>query len=259
MKIRILLATAICLAAGIVILVVWLHSYDKSPYLLNKRELIEFTKRAEHGDGVAARCLGFHYDYLRDEGRMLYWFRKSAENGNQESKLDMYYILMNFRHIEPQERKEALENLIQAAAMNYPPAEQELASLYFEGKLLKKDIELAQMLATKAAESGDKSAMEYLPVILMDRKVNRSDLIEAYKWTIIALSRIDSESVSARHLREQEEEILRKISEDGKVTKEEIINEASKLAQIQNKKIPKSPDIIELKNREMYEVCHPKL
>lgn len=116
-----------------------------------------FEESAENGNSYAQQCLGeWFYNgtgvFPKDRDLSFYWYRKAAENGENESQ---------FR----------------------------ISNMYFTGYGIEKDPRKGFMWCKKAAEQGYQEAQYSLGVYYHLGLGTISNKIKAYAWTLVAASR----------------------------------------------------------------------
>lgn len=196
----------------------------------NRHQLSLLTQKAENRDAKACWCLSaFYYD---DETIEQYWLRKSAEYGYSEAQYHLYSYLI---HKSFGQEIEAVEWL-KKAADNNNFAQSELGKLYREGKIIKQDLQQSEFWYRKAANGGLISAMLYLAIFLPEQYDNKSMIIEAYSWAVVAQLRSPPQSSYADEARKRQEMIIKKAKTLG-FDKDTITRESKPIIEEMAKKI----------------------
>lgn len=116
------------------------------------QQVLDLQKQARAGDAGAQYLLGFMYaegqGVAKDEAEALKWYTKAAEQGHADAQLS-------------------------------------LAMMYAEGRGTAKDDKQAIKWYTKAAEQGNANVQVILAAMLANAG-GTDQLIEAYKWTLLA-------------------------------------------------------------------------
>jgi hypothetical protein len=176
---------------------------------LSSDEVKELTPLAERGDVDACSRLRFHYSDAGQDERGLYWLRKGAAYGDPNAQVFLFELLTGYR--KPQYYKDALAWLEKAAINNYPPAQLRMGELYKDGGIVDPDLNKAAYWFQKGANNGYRHSMLYLSELMTERAKIRRELIEAYKWTMIALSGVESQTPFGREVSQQQETIIKKV------------------------------------------------
>jgi TPR repeat protein len=207
------------------------------PYYLTNKKIKAYTIKAENGDIIACWRLHLHYQGIDKNDKAEYWLRKAATYGDPKAQADMAYFLQRIK--DPQSHQEAIDWLNKADKINYAFAQKELGKIYYEGKITDKDIKQAEYWYRKAALNGDEVAMDTLSKLLIENYHDRRSYIEAYKWSGLALSRVDPQSALAIWSREKQSLVLKNIKQLGIDEKAFIVE-----AEVEKTKIEKQIPII---------------
>ncbi len=176
---------------------------------LTRKEVKELTQKAERGDREA--CYRLSVYYAEDEQKALYWLRKGAVYGDPRAQYSLYGILKK----RPGSQEEAIQLLKKAAEQQYAFAQLVLGRSYRDGDIAVRDSKQAEYWFRKAANNGETSAMLDLSRLLTEKHKDKAGLSEAYKWSVLALSGSNEESLFAKELRQQQTAIIRKAKELG--------------------------------------------
>ena len=172
---------------------------------LGKTEVGQLTKRAKEGSGEACWCLSLYY--MKDDEQALYWLKKGVTYGNSSAQYHMYSILANKN---PDKAVDALELLKKSAIQDNVYAQNELGDLYRDGKIVERNWDQAEYFYRQAGRNGYKPAMYNLAKLLTEKSSKKATLVEAYKWSVIALFLSHEKSVFADDLRKQMDLIIEK-------------------------------------------------
>jgi len=182
---------------------------DRCGYRLSSIEVRELTPLAEQGDIDACSRLRFHYSDADQDERAHYWLRKGATYGDPNAQVVLFELLTGYRN--PQYYKEALVWLKKAAINHYPPAQLRMGELYKVGGIVDRDLNKAEYWFQKGANNGYRRSMLYLSELITERAKTIRELIEAYKWTMIALSQVELQTPFGREVSQQQEITMKKV------------------------------------------------
>lgn len=190
------------------------------------------TQKARKGDARACWCLSLYY--LEEEGdERLYWLRRGAELGNDEAQMALYETLKIHSLFLPDE---ALGWLRKAAAQGNVSAQRELGHLSRTGRYVKRNAKEAEYWYIRAARQGNDGAILDLSTFLAETAKGQRDLVNAYSWTIVALSRIEKKSGFVRLFMDLQQVILKKAAELG-YERESLLQDARSQAMVDGKLI----------------------
>ena len=161
-------------------------AYENEEYA----EAIEsFREAAEDGNADAQFNLGLMY--LKGEGvdedyaQALEWFTKSAEQGNVRAETNLARMYAQGKGVAP-DYGTAVSWFRKAADQGYPDAQYSLGVLYVTGNAVPLNYKQAQDLFQKAADQGNASAQYQLGLMYFKGKGMKPDLVEGYKWMVLA-------------------------------------------------------------------------
>jgi TPR repeat protein len=147
----------------------------------------EINLNVEITDAATQLRSGFRYfkgdGVTQDYKQAIYWFTKSADQGNVIAQTTLGYIYQKGEGI-PQDYAQAIQWYTKAAEQGSADAQRNLGLLYFNPDGAPKDYKKALVLLTKAAEQGDLSAQHNLGV--MSERGNGAatpkDFKQAFYW-----------------------------------------------------------------------------
>ncbi len=202
-------------------------------FYLAPMEVEHLRTAARFGDGSAAYKLWEYFALWRfDEKRSLYWLRRSAENGNIGSEVNLGHELM--RDPAKGRRGEAAFWLVKAEKQagrhtewqnyNYGYIQCLLGDLYLKGKAVAKDVPQAVAWFEKAALNSDTNALVSLALIYAGQSRGAfrlgitngpvslaeeyeiagdrcSNVVSAYAWGSVALRKIPEPSITGQELK----------------------------------------------------------
>ncbi len=154
------------------------------------------TKAGEDGDIEA--CWALYIYYVEDEKKELYWLQKAVNYGDPRAKT---YLADRLLMQDGRDKSKALVLLNEAAEKNYADAQDQLGEFYKEGKYVNADLSKAEYWLRRAANNGRTLSMINLAELLTTTHADYKAFVEAYKWTLISLMRVEEKSVYAKDTR----------------------------------------------------------
>jgi TPR repeat protein len=150
------------------------------------------TAQAELGDVFSDQKFG-HVDFPQ----AVIWYRKAAEQGQREGQfgLGLHYLLGKG---VPQDKAEAQRWLTPAADRGHPYAQLLLGRMFEQGDGVAPDAVAAAHYYELAANFGLPRAQYWLGLMLA---ANRSDVMAAYKWLVLAQDVVKESAAPAQDLR----------------------------------------------------------
>ena len=175
--------------------------------VLTKNDVKKLIYKAEmNNNGEACYCLTRYY--LKNEDQYEYWLQKAIVNDNARAQLAMY-LKLTMR--TPKNTEEAIDYLRKSADQNnYTVAQNELGSLYQEGRILNRDWRQAEHWFRRGIDNGNTFSMYYLSCLLTENRRDLKGLTEAYKWLEIAKSRTSQDSTLISRIVTQKNNIINK-------------------------------------------------
>jgi TPR repeat protein len=162
-------------------------------------------RAARLGDAFAEAALGQIFadgiGVKRDYDRSIVWYRKSAEQGQRDGEfgLAMHYWLGQGVASDPQQ---ARDWFALAAAQGHTNSQYNLGVMYESGKGLAPDLDAAISYYQMAAEQGVANAQYRLGRLLKDRHASSADLVNAYRWLVLAQDKVEGSASAAAELRQ---------------------------------------------------------
>lgn len=178
---------------------------DHRGFQLTSDELVQLKKIAEQGDAEACWCLYRYYE--EDEEDSTYWLRKGSILGDPRAQYLLASTLLNSKPSDADvNSKEALILLRKAADQNEIIAQKVLGDYYYQGKFVARDWKQSEYWYRRSATNGCVTAILPLSIVLTDNN-NFNGLVEAYKWTVIDLSR-NSQQISYNNKIKQQQLLI---------------------------------------------------
>lgn len=126
----------------------------------NQQMAFKWLNRAAHQDDVIAQAyLGEIYSLQQNYEKALEWYNKAADQGNGRALLGLGNMHLNGNGV-PQNKKQGVTLIRQAAEAHEVAAQKYLALLFFFDDLIPKDTVQAYKWAYLAAISGEAEAVE---------------------------------------------------------------------------------------------------
>ena len=162
-----------------------------------RRAASNYLEAANLGHGIAQFNLGLMYyrgmaGFASDEAEAVYWFRKSAEQGNADAQLklgEMYALGMGV----PVDYVEAVRWISEAAELGQVVAQVNLGRIYADGDWVAEDDLEAVRWIRKAAEQGSAIGQYSLAQLFENGEGVVKDVVQAYAWISIAAARGDEQ------------------------------------------------------------------
>lgn len=130
--------------------------------------LREFTAAAEAGDAEAQYSLAQLYEngqgVLRDPDKILYWYRKSAQQGYDLAQNNLGFMYENGEGV-PRDFVEALRWYRLSAEQGYAVAQYNLGSMYARGAGIAHDYIQAYLWTALASGQGDRGAADNMQIL----------------------------------------------------------------------------------------------
>jgi TPR repeat protein len=150
-----------------------------------------FRKSADSGHAMGQVTLGLIYregshGVKKNPEQAVDWFRKAASQGNPNGQSELGFMYERGEGL-PQDDREAVRWYALAAAQGLPVAQFDLAYMYENGNGVASDPQKALELYESAAVSIP-TARHNLAVIYFNGKLVHKDLVLAYKWALLAVS-----------------------------------------------------------------------
>jgi hypothetical protein len=213
--------TIICFI-GLIAAFIAVFGQSHEGFPLSREELAELKDKGERGDYEACNCLVLYYE--EDEKEYNYWLLKGASYGDPRAEYSMYNHLTHAfynKGEDPQLVRQAYEYLKSAASKEHTRAQAQMGDLYRDGgdrirdKVnpilnIKQDWQKAAFWYRRASSNGDYFVMVRLSELLPQNSNAKKDLIEAYKWTIIAQPRFNRKSSLYDKTEKQQKAIVAK-------------------------------------------------
>jgi len=247
---RIILSISITIICFVGLIVAFMGIFGESHtgFSLSRKELTELKEKGEHGDIEACHCLVIYYEEYEKEYD--YWLLKGASYGDPRAEYSMYNHLTHafYKGNDPQLVRQGFEYLKSAASKEHTRAQSQLGDLYRDGgdrirdKVnpilnIEQDWQKAAFWYRRAATNGDYFAMGHLSELLLQNSNAKKDLIEAYKWAIIAKPHLNRQSSLYDKTEKQQKAIFAKVKRLH-LNATVIIKSAQTLAQQEAKHIP---------------------
>ena len=225
-------------------------SYAEPSKHLSAKELKGLEEKGNRGDVEAIACL-FEYYMYEDRKEAVLWARVGDKYADAKSRYHLGLLLVSSN--DAREREDGIIAWKKSAEQNYFLAQDELARLYENGKVIKKDLRMAEKWYGSAAMQGDPSAMRELVRLMTDRAKDISTLSEAYGWTFLMLKRATSKwsqpVVGKTH--DAQRAIVRRAKDSG-VDEKQVLSRAEAWAKKQDSKVPMSDPMDRQKSRCKY-------
>lgn len=143
-------------------------------------------QQAEAGDAIAQTALATVYlaglgGVTKDDSEAARWTRMAAEQGFPPAEYDLALLYYTGRGV-PKDDAESARWLQRAADKNVAPAQNNLALLYATGQGVPKDMSKAAGLFRKAADQGFAEAENNLGVLYANGEGVKKDIKQAKKW-----------------------------------------------------------------------------
>jgi TPR repeat protein len=126
----------------------------------------------------------------------LTWYRKAAEQGDGEAQVALGLINAQGDNVKV-DYNEAVRLFSEAAGAGFKEGQYNLAYAYFSGLGIAKDDAKALELFKKAANQGSVWAQSNLGFMYGNGRGTPQNLVEAYKWSLIASKRGDKSAEKA--------------------------------------------------------------
>lgn len=211
-------------------------------------EISKLKKLAAAGDGEACLCLAVYYEDNKNDNKSNEYLRKGAYYGNPHAQYLSASMLLGKSSIEQMQDGFILLN--KSAEKNFADAQNSLGDILSPHKCnklyidainalgIKDDQKKSEYWYRKSAKNGHLMAMQNLAWSLTKQHDNKNDrLLDAYRWSLVAISRSDPKSVLSDDLRQLQFEIL-KIASGSGYELEEFKETATKLANIEQASVP---------------------
>lgn len=211
-------------------------------------EVSKLEKLARDGDGEACLCLAAYFENNKNEDKANEYINKGAYYGNPHAQYLSASMLLTKNSIEQMQAGFILLN--KSAENNYADAQYSLGDILSPHKGnkvyinaikalgIKYDLNKSEYWYRKSGENGHLLAMHNLAQLLTKQHNIKNDrLLNAYKWSLIAISRSDPKSVLSNDLRQLQSQILKIASESGYVL-ESFKKSATKMATEEMTKVP---------------------
>jgi TPR repeat protein len=207
-------------------------------------EIPVLASKAEKGDVVAACRLRWHYEYCEDDKeKATYWLRKGVAYGDAKSQYHYASMLLERNSTPPvKDIAEGIELMKKAAEQDYGIAQRLLGDYFRDGKYVPTDLKQSEYWYRRSAGNGVLTGMYKLADFLTANSHDPKGLTEAYKWSVIALSRAGSDTSFGKEIKQQQVNIFRK-AEVFKMKVSLLKRKVEAQAEIDNKRIPQ--DIFE--------------
>ena len=143
----------------------------------NKKETYKWAKKSAEGNWSGAFAqLAFCYEYgigtRRNKAKALAWYIKAAEEGDVE--VQNHLAQEHFGRIKIEETDENKEKILKWARMGAKlgnaDAQFKLGTIYYEGKIVEPDHQLAMYWLKKAYEEGKDAAFDVIKEICMAKR-----------------------------------------------------------------------------------------
>ena len=156
-----------------------------------------YHEAAELGHGIAQFNLGLMYyrgmpGFARDEAEAVYWFRKSAEQGNADAHMELGEMYLYGIGV-PVDYVEAVRWIRAAAELGHVFAQVNLGRIYADDDLVVEDDLEAARWIRKAAEQGSAIGQYSLAQLFENGEGVTKDVVQAYAWISIAATRGDEQ------------------------------------------------------------------
>ncbi|MEK9671027.1 MAG: tetratricopeptide repeat protein [Rhodospirillaceae bacterium] len=173
------------------------HGIDEDPVLKAlKRQVAQLETRIEKRDVGAMIELGWILakpeSSLSDPERALSLFRQAAQSGNANAQYAVGWAYANGRGAQIDYGKAAEWYRVAAAAGNQRDAQFALGELYFNGRGVVHDYDQAIRYYRAAALQGHPIAQHLMGVMHVEGWGVKRDLVEAYKWLLLASRQADA-------------------------------------------------------------------
>jgi len=142
--------------------------------------------KAKSGDANAQYQLSFIYSQTGNTDESCRWKRIAAENNNADAQFSMAESYQYGFCKLPKDVLQSVIWLTKSAQQGYFLAQDELASLYYNGSGVTKDYSKAAIWWRKAAEQGSPDAQYNLGILYYNGEGIPQDYIQAKQWFIKA-------------------------------------------------------------------------
>jgi hypothetical protein len=148
-------------------------------------ETAKILERAQQGNVESQNMAGLAYKsgngVAQDDAKAAQWFKRAAAKGYPPAEFNLAKMYWEGRGVR-RDTSEAVHWLNKAAAKGHAPAESALGSLYHSGGVVKQDLGKAVAWYTKAAEHGDADGQYNLGLMYETGQGVRADCAQAFKW-----------------------------------------------------------------------------
>ena len=161
----------------------------------NKKEAFKWAKKAAEGNWPGAFAqLAFCYEHgigtRRNKDKALEWYVKAAEEGDVEAQ--NHLAQEHFGRIKIEETDENKDKILKWARMGAKlgnvDAQFKLGTIYYEGKIVEPDYQLAMYWLKKAYEEGKNEAFDVIKeVCMVNRKTTDSIDMDSLSELIVKL------------------------------------------------------------------------
>ncbi|HYA95833.1 MAG TPA: tetratricopeptide repeat protein, partial [Terriglobales bacterium] len=168
-------------------------------------DAIRWYKRAAAlDDALAEAALGDIYSDPKlgklDYAQAVEWYRKAAEQGQRNGQFGLATRYLEGQGV-PRDLSEARRWLAPAADQGHPYAQLLLAKMLKDGVGGPPDGTAAEKYFEMSADYGLSEAQYRLGMILAADHSNEQNLIEAYKWLLLAQSEMEESAAAAQELK----------------------------------------------------------
>ncbi len=146
---------------------------------VHKDDYALYIDSAEAGDAISQCRIGYCYysgnGVEKDLSKAEYWFKKSADNGNVVAKSWLKALKKNNNSVNEAQTSSPLDDFnkyIKAAKAGDAVAQNKIASCYYNGEGVEKDISKAEYWYKKSAKQGNVIGKSWLSII---QKQNKKD------------------------------------------------------------------------------------